>query len=358
MWPDADSGGKQRSKTFDTEHDAKELLNFLNANGNSFKLAAQAATLMRSTAPTVLQTLEDHLENLYGVEPGTIVSYRSYIKNHFAEKDIARIPIDRLERRHVTAWMDSLVNPKGVEVSGKTKRNVHAFLSAALARAVDERKIPTNPAKGVRPPKSVKKTRESVFLSKAEFELIAKNIDPRFELFVRTIAGSGMRFGEITALERGDLKARDGRVTVHVTKAWKRHAGAGVGQQLSAPKTPKGTRTISLPMGLSERLIEHVKGMKRDDLVFTYTNGLRLLNGTFHDRVWQPAVDPLIESGALMDRPTVHDLRHAHASWLIDAGVPLTVIQYRLGHESVSTTSDVYGSLAKDADHRAADLLD
>ncbi|MCA0329475.1 MAG: tyrosine-type recombinase/integrase [Actinobacteria bacterium] len=45
----------------------------------------------------------------------------------------------------------------------------------------------------------------------------------------------------------------------------------------------------------------------------------------------------------------MHDLRHSHASWLIAAGVPLPVIQRRLGHESIQTTVDVYGHLAPDA---------
>lgn len=59
----------------------------------------------------------------------------------------------------------------------------------------------------------------------------------------------------------------------------------------------------------------------------------------------------------LRARPRIHDLRHTHASWLIPAGVPLTVIQGRLGHESIKTTSDRYGHLADDADAAAAAVL-
>lgn len=56
-------------------------------------------------------------------------------------------------------------------------------------------------------------------------------------------------------------------------------------------------------------------------------------------------------------RPRVHDLRHTHASRLIEAGVPLPVIQVRLGHESITTTVGTYGHLAVDADLRAVELL-
>lgn len=57
-------------------------------------------------------------------------------------------------------------------------------------------------------------------------------------------------------------------------------------------------------------------------------------------------------------RPRVHDLRHTHASRLIDAGVPLPVVQRRLGHESITTTVNTYGHIAVDADARAAAALD
>ena len=75
----------------------------------------------------------------------------------------------------------------------------------------------------------------------------------------------------------------------------------------------------------------------------------------FH-RAWGPALDTL--DGQLRARPRVHDLRHTHASWLIAAGIPLTVIQRRLGHESIKTTSDRYGHLADDADAAGAAALD
>ncbi|MFI1865595.1 tyrosine-type recombinase/integrase [Streptomyces jumonjinensis] len=41
----------------------------------------------------------------------------------------------------------------------------------------------------------------------------------------------------------------------------------------------------------------------------------------------------------------IHDLRHSHTAWLIAGKVPLPAIQARLGHESITTTIDVYGHL-------------
>ncbi len=53
----------------------------------------------------------------------------------------------------------------------------------------------------------------------------------------------------------------------------------------------------------------------------------------------------------------VHDLRHSHASMLIEMGVPLLEIAERLGHESVKTTLDTYSHLYPDKDLKLADAL-
>ena len=56
----------------------------------------------------------------------------------------------------------------------------------------------------------------------------------------------------------------------------------------------------------------------------------------------------------LEPRPRIHDLRHSHASILLGAGVPIHVVQVRLGHESIKTTVDTYGHLLPDAQAMAA----
>ena len=59
----------------------------------------------------------------------------------------------------------------------------------------------------------------------------------------------------------------------------------------------------------------------------------------------------------LAKKPRVHDLRHTNASWLIQAGVPLTVVQRHLGHESIQPTSDRYGHLDRKSSRVVADVV-
>ena len=81
---------------------------------------------------------------------------------------------------------------------------------------------------------------------------------------------------------------------------------------------------------------------------------------------WTPALDaacdPVLADGSpdpdaprLTKRPRVHDLRHTHASWMIAAGTDLFILQRRLGHESITTTTESYAHLPPDQQRAAAD---
>jgi integrase len=98
---------------------------------------------------------------------------------------------------------------------------------------------------------------------------------------------------------------------------------------------------------------------------WVFTNSGRSTNGgpddpvrgpNFYTNVWVPALLRAKEAG-LTKKPRVHDLRHTNASWLIQAGVPLTVVQRHLGHESIQTTSDGYGHLDRKSSRVVADVV-
>jgi integrase len=110
-------------------------------------------------------------------------------------------------------------------------------------------------------------------------------------------------------------------------------------------KSRKSRRTVSLSDDVVDVLAPLVT-RPGDELLFTNTNGNRVLHANFWNRVWKPAADQFAADTG--KRPRVHDLRHSHASHLIAKGVHLEVIRDRLGHENISTTSGVYSHLMPD----------
>lgn len=346
LWRDADTG-KQTSRTMLTRSDAQQLVDFLNANGQSFALAAQAAAKLRSTAPRVADVVTAHVDQLTSVTTGTRHRYRLQAERHITSRGIGTIPVDQLTRADVTTWLNSL------ELATKSKKNIHSLLSAALTGAVRDGLIPGNPAYGIRFPRSTP-AREPVFLTDTEVEAIINAAPEEYRVFIRFLVDTGLRWSEATALRPVDLDITTDHGTVSVTRAWKEIGGAG--WRIGQPKTPRARRTVVLPKTTTQALAEHVKGRPREGLLFSGRDGGRIWNTDFHKLVWRPAVETA--SHSLRQRPVIHDLRHTHASRLIAAGVPLTVIQRRLGHESIKTTSDTYGHLAADADVAAAAALD
>ncbi len=114
------------------------------------------------------------------------------------------------------------------------------------------------------------------------------------------------------------------------------------------PKTPKSRRDIAIPEFLYDDIqqyLSRIGEIEPDDRIFYFTKSAlekeikRVANKT--------GLPPI----------RVHDLRHSHASMLIDMGFDILEISERLGHESVKTTLDTYSHLYPDKDKQLAERL-
>lgn len=355
-WRDPEQGLK--SRTFTERDKAVELKDFLDANGNSFKLAAKAKIRKDSTAPTVSEVVAHHIDLLRKPQPGTIAKYRRMAAAHIEGSELGKTPVDKVNKAAVIDWLDGLVvqsranQPTGQPLGRKSKGNVHAILSAAFATAVDEEVMHRNPAKGVAEA-DLNEAREPVYLSPDDLVMLAERVEPHYSLFIRFLGGTGLRYSEATALRRRDIITRSGRAVVSVTRAWK---SMGKGEEIGPPKSKKGRRNVTCNEALSADLIAHMKDLGMDDFVFQRPDGGYVKNSRFHKEVWQPLMGELV--GKELDRkPWIHEIRHAHCTHLLDANVPVHVVQARMGHEDAQTTLRVYARLAQASDTTAADAL-
>ncbi|MCD8383400.1 MAG: site-specific integrase [Clostridiales bacterium] len=118
---------------------------------------------------------------------------------------------------------------------------------------------------------------------------------------------------------------------------------------ITPPKTPKSNRTIPIPDGLCDCLQEymsHCYDLQPDDRLFPYTK-----NFLYHE----------MEHGCKVSgvkRIRVHDIRHSHASLLVEMGCSPLLIAERLGHEKVQATMDTYSHLYPNKQVEVARQLD
>ncbi|GAA2141718.1 hypothetical protein GCM10009825_30540 [Arthrobacter humicola] len=266
--------------------------------------------------------------------------------------------MDKGNKAAVIDWLDQLTVKQGANqtkdepLSRKTKQNIHALFSAAFVTAMDAETMTRNPAKGVAEA-DLNEAGEAVYLSTEDLVMLAERIDPHYSLLIRFLGGTGLRRSEATALRRRDITIRDGRAAVRVSRAWK---SKGKGEEIGPPKTKKANRTVTCNATLSAALADRLQEIELDDFVFQRPDGDYVRNSRFHKEVWQPLMGELV--GKELDRkPWIHEIRHAHTTHLLDANVPVHVVQARLGHEDPQTTLRVYARLAKASDAAAADAL-
>lgn len=350
LWRD---GSKQRSRTFEDGKIAQRFKLDVELDGETVaveRLAAQAATVNGTGASkyTLDTWMDRYITHLTGVHEGTRTEYRQIYKGRWG-KALGRLYLDAVKRDNVAAAQLAL-SRRGL--TAKSIANARGLISAAFDEAVIEGLIDRNPCRGLKLPRTGEdERREMVCLDYDEFARLYEQIPEQHQPLVLTLVGTGARWGEVTALRVGDVDLK--AATIRIVRAWKRLPG---GITIGPTKTRRSRRTVKLPPELVDELRPLTRGRTGDHLLFTNTGARRdedpVTIGSFRLRTWQPAVD----RSKLGDdrRPRIHDLRHTHASWLISAGIPLTVIQRRLGHESITTTSDTYGHLLPDVVEQSA----
>ncbi|MGC5078433.1 tyrosine-type recombinase/integrase [Agrococcus sp. DT81.2] len=342
-------GGKQAQETFNHEKGALEFIALVDRVGGDAARRTLEARRENAGVPTLREWTARYLDPtsglLTGIEPGTRRDYQRIAERSFLPI-LGDMPVNAIEKPDIGRWIEWQERQpsgrvKGATMAAKTVRNYHGLLSSILTAAVEAKYSDSNAAHRTRLSKGGK--REGVFLSRPEFQTLLERVPDRYRGFVLFLAGTGVRWGEATALTWGDINLHTTPPTVRIDKAWKKTAGGPA--VLGIPKSSKSRRTVSLWPELVDAL--GTPGPAKS-LVFAADKGGKLWPGRFHDSTWRPTVKAANDAG-MEKTPTIHDLRHTHASWLIAAGAPLPFVQARLGHEKITTTVDTYGHLLPDA---------
>ena len=342
---------KRQSLSFESEGEALQFIKLLDAFDNDEHQAIASHAAQKRRAKTLRDVMLEHIDLLTRPQAGTLARYRNQVRDHFDEA-LGHTPIDRVGHREVVQWVQ---RAHQTGLSAKTVKNLHGLLSASMSTAVRLGYRPDNPCVGIELPRSVATEDDALFLSHEEFATLVNAMRPRYQLLLRFLVGTGLRWGEATALTVGDFH-RGTPSTVRVTKAWKRDQNNR--WYVGPPKTTRSRRTVSLPDGIVDAVAELTVDRAPTDLLFTNANGDQIRHNTFWETNWMPcleaAMNPTSPDGSpdpdaprLYRRPRLHDLRHTHASWMIEAGCDLVVLQRRLGHESITTTIDRYSHLTE-----------
>ena len=316
-------------------------------------------TTVESEKLTVGRWLDEWLLKESGpkVRARTLESYQSIVKNHLAPA-LGRIHIRKLETRHVRDYM---IAKRRSGLSARSVQYHHSILRAALHVAESHGLIPKNVARLVSPPK-VERPEVQPLTAEQAIQLLTSVQQHRLGPLFTVAMASGLRQGEVLGLTWSDIDFEGG--TLRVNRTLQRYGSA---YHLDGTKTEKSRRTIALPAPVVDVLRTQRRHQKEErlaagpawsnqwELVFTGEDGSPLL-GTGVTRAFQAA---LAKAG--LPRARFHDLRHGAATYLLNAGVDLKVVQTILGHSTIAVTAGTYAhvlpALQRDAAERVGAVL-
>lgn len=241
----------------------------------------------------------------------------------------------------VRKWQTEII---GKGLSQTTIKTIQQQLSAVFNFAVKFYNLSRNP---VQLAGSVGKSHagEMAYWTKKEFwAMMQYEHNPMYRAIFLTLFWCGLRRGELLALTGNDIDMNTGIISI--TKTYTRIERK---DYIMPPKTHGSIRKIKAPSVVIDAIREYIArqyGFNSHDRIFTISSNN--IGTHLHKMAKIAGVKDI----------RVHDLRHSHASYLINNNVPIKIISARLGHDNVETTLRVYAHMYKDATVATDDMIE
>lgn len=298
----------------------------------------------------------DHWYETYvkpNARPATQRTYEGYIRLYIHPR-LGSIPLNKVttsDIQQMCTWMmtEARVDQKNGDsgLSDSQVINCYSLCDRVLEKAMAEKLIVRNPAKGCKLPPN--RPNEMKVLSREDMQkvLIQAKEENYYELFLLEFA-TGLRLGELMALQWDDVDLVTGELRIN-----KQVNLVGSKLVISEPKTKAAVRTLILPPSVRKVLAEYKTRVnsrwlfpspKKDDLPIIPSAVSRRLH-------------TLLEHAGC-EQVRFHDLRHTFATNALAHGMDIKTLSTILGHVSSATTLNTYSHVTDEMRQRAAVKID
>lgn len=256
-------------------------------------------------------------------------------KKHICETHIlpffGKKPINKIKASDVRRWQNQLMNsPKGYSKTYlKTINNQLTCMINYTKRFYDLNTNPCGQAGSI----GQAKAEEMDYWTYDEYIAFREGIKdkPLSYICFQVLYWTGMREGELLALTSADIDLATKQIDIN--KTYQRLHGEDI---ITTPKTRKSKQKVPIPDFLCQELQEYMDSrymLAPNEKLFPITKSF-----LSHE----------MERGCKatsVKRIRIHDIRHSHASLLINQGCDALILADRLGYEKVSTTLNTYSHL-------------
>jgi len=349
----ADQEGTRHIHTFARKKDADEYHATVRVNVRAGVHTSSTMTVAEAGAKWLAEA-EDRLE------PATVESYRQHLADHIVPY-IGRVKLSQLTMPLVREFMDRLRADKR---SPTMVKRVIGDLGSILADAQERGKVAQNVVRSL---SQRKKRREAERRQKhklkvgvdipspEEIRAIVGKLEGRWRPLILTAIFTGLRASELRGLRWEDVDLK--KAALHVRQR------ADKFNIIGKPKSASGQRTVPMPPILVNTLREWKLRCPKSEHGLVFPTGAGQIE--YHSNIVVRGLAPAqIAAGVTTKNRKakytgLHALRHFYASWCINRkedgglGLPLKVVQHRLGHSTINMTADVYGHLFPSGDDGA-----
>jgi len=271
---------------------------------------------------TIVSLLDAYLTGLRrkGRKAATLRAYRGDLT---AASAALPQPITELRRDALEAWL-------GEAPTASTQTRRLASLRGFCAWCLAHERITRDPTLGLEARSSTTRLPRPV-----RGETDRKTLDAAIagyalpcRLIFTLLRETGMRVGEVVALNAGDVNLAPGHEGLHVRDPKNRVERVVI----------LGPNSTERSMRLLRRHLKALGDVPNTHPLFCSNRATRLRYGTvrYHWGKLCAAAGLLDETGA--PRYTIHQLRHTTATELLEQGHKLETVQHRLGHRDIRTT--------------------
>lgn len=287
-----------------------------------------------------------------------------------AGKNLAEInPLPLVEV--TTARLEEVLNAKAKTLKPETINSLRAFAHRLFNLAM-RAGLWTLPNPVSRIPRAKVPKRPPSWLRPEEVSLLLPQVPERWRALFATAVYTGMRRGELVALQKRDVDLTSERPSITVCRSW--DADSTKGREVRViPVHPELVPYLSTAMNRSPSDLVfpradgsmHSEDINLPALLRSALARAGLVKGWVHKCRWcghetEQLADSVLrrcpnDGKKLWPSPVhrterFHDLRHTTATLLLKAGTPLAMVQRLIGHSDPAITTEVYGHLeAEDA---------
>ena len=264
------------------------------------------------------------------LKQSTLLTKKAVLQTHilpfFGSK-----PINEIKASDVRRWQAKLMSSPN-NYSQTYLKKINTELNSIINYAKRFYDLNTNPC-GKAGTIGKAKTEEMHYWTYDEYIAFREGVKDKSLSYIcfEVLYWTGMREGELLALSPADIDLDN--KTISINRTYQRIEGKDV---FTSPKTRKSKRKIPIPDFLCQELSDYIQSrymLDADERLFPVTKSYlshEMIRGCKNTGV---------------KKIRIHDIRHSHASLLINQGCDALMLADRLGHEKVSTTLNTYSHL-------------